>query len=88
MMKQKKNPSTPQIICLCPVGGWQEATGEREGGPDRGRGPRFLNSPVLRDLVSVEYLSARPLLGRILEAKQKRNPQLADDHGFEFPVQQ
>jgi len=26
-------------------------------------------SPVLLDLVSVEYLSARPLLGRLLEAK-------------------
>jgi len=41
-------------------------------------------SPVLRDLVSVEYLTARPLLGRLLEAKLYRNRQLADDRGLNF----
>ena len=38
-----KNIAPSNDLCLCPFGGRQEATGEREGGPDRGRGPRSPN---------------------------------------------
>jgi len=53
----EKNIGPSNDLCLRPVGGRQEATGEREGGPDRGRAPRSPNRN--------EPGASRPRLSRV-----------------------